>query len=89
MNTQETLDIIRTIVKNEIRNAGLLTGQWRLGKVTSVISNKKLMVKVDGSDRAQEVGCNPDCNFSANDEVWVIFINGDAKNKFVISRRAV
>lgn len=89
MSTQETLDIIRAIVKNEIRNAGLLTGQWRLGTVASVISNKKLMVKVDGSETAQEIGCNPDGNFSVNDEVWVIFINGDSKNKFVISRRAV
>lgn len=89
MNTQDTLEILRTLIKTEIRNAGLLTGQWRLGKVASVISNKKLMVKVDGSTVAQEIGCNPDGNFSINDEVWVIFINGDSKNKFVISRRAV
>lgn len=89
MNTQQTLDIIRTIVKNEIRNMGLLTGQWRLGTVKAVKANNILSVCVDGSATPQDIPCNPDGNFSVNSEVWVIFINGDSKNKFVISRRAV
>lgn len=83
------LDLIKSVVQTEIRNQGLLRGQWHLGKVKEVKSDKMLSVFVDGSNQAQDVPCNPDGKFSVNNEVWVVFINGDSKNKFVISRRAI
>lgn len=83
------LDLITNIVQTEIRNLGLLKGQWHLGKVNEVKSDKMLSVFVDGSSQPQNIPCNPDGNFSVGSEVWVVFINGDSKNKFVISRRGI
>ena len=82
-------ELIKKIIHTEIANLGLLKGDYHLGKVQAVKANNILSVYVDGSSTPQDIPCNPDGNFSINDEVWVIFINGDSKNKFVISRRAV
>lgn len=82
-------ELIKKIIHAEISNLGLLKGDYHLGKVQAVKANNILSVFVDGSITPQDIPCNPDGNFSVNSEVWVIFINGDSKNKFVISRRAV
>lgn len=82
-------ELIKKIIHAEISNLGLLKGDYHLGTVKAVKANNILSVCVDGSSTPQDIPCNPDGNFSVNSEVWVIFINGDSKNKFVISRRAV
>lgn len=80
---------IEKVVIKLLDKFGLLNGQWHLGEVTEIISNTKLKVKVDGSDLAQTLSCNPDVTFQIGDHVWVIFINGNARDKFVISKRAI
>lgn len=80
---------IEKLVYKIINKLGLLNGNWHLGEVTEVISNVKLKVKVDGSDIEQAISCNPDVTFQIGNHVWVIFINGNARDKFVISKRAV
>lgn len=81
--------MVSNIVKTEINNLGLMMGNWQLGVVKSVISPKKLSVLINGSTEAQEVPCNPDVPFSEGDNVFVIFVNGDPRNKFVMNRRAL
>lgn len=88
MNDKKFHDLIKTIVQNELK-AQNLVGNWHLGVVDSVTSSKKLSVFVDGSTTAQSISCNPDVTFNVNDEVWVVFINGNPRDKFVISKRAV
>jgi hypothetical protein len=86
---QEFYKIIQDVVKSEISNLGLNLGNWQLGIVESVVSPKKLKVFINGAKVSQEVPCNPDVAFAAGDNVFVIFINGDQRNKYVMSRRAL
>lgn len=81
------LEYVEKIIYMVLRKHNLLQGEWHLGKVKSVISDKLLEVYIDGSDQSQTVKCNPDVPFEVNDAVYITYINRDSKNKFVISRR--
>jgi hypothetical protein len=89
MNDKQIYEKIKTIVLDVLKSQGLLQGQWHLGQVSDVISTKQIKVFVDGSDTSQTVSCNPDITFNVNDEVWVVYINGNPRDKFVISKRAL
>lgn len=80
---------IENVVVKLLNKLGLLNGQWHLGEVTEIVSQTKLKVKVDGSELSQTLSCNPDVTFQIEDHVWVIFINGNARDKFVIAKRAI
>ena len=89
-NSQDYIyKLVSEIVRTEIRNLGLLKGDWHLGKVHSVIDSKKLNVYVDGATVHQPIPCNPDVMFSPQDEVIVIYLNGNSKDKFCLCRRAI
>jgi hypothetical protein len=78
------------IVYNVLRKEKLIGGgSWHVGTVDEVISDKRLRVFVDGNDVSQIVSCNPDIAFSKGDEVWIIFVNKNPIDKFVLSKRAV
>jgi hypothetical protein len=81
------LEFVEKIVYMVLRKHNLLQGEYHLGKVKTVISNRLLEVYIDGSDQSQKVKCNPDVTFSVNDTVYVIYANRDSKNKFVICRK--
>lgn len=82
-------EFIEKKIYSILREKRILGGEWHLGKVESVISSKKISVYVDGSDTPQRIPCNPDVTFNVGDHVWVIFVNGDSRNKFVLSKRAI
>ncbi|MFI2856778.1 hypothetical protein ACH6EH_06525 [Paenibacillus sp. JSM ZJ436] len=86
---EQTYKIIAEVVRTEIRNMGLLNGDWHLGKVESVISTSRLNVFVDGATVSQPIPCNPDVTFAPGNEVIVVFLNGNTRDKFVICRRAI
>ena len=67
----------------------LLQGEWQHGKVVEVLSSKMLALSINGSEVSQKVPCNPDIVFNVGDEVWVVYINRNSNDKFVISRRAI
>jgi hypothetical protein len=85
---EELVSLITNIVYTVLNNEGVLRGPWRLGKVESVVSNNLLRVYIDDSETAQTVPCDPDKNFIAGDDVYVVYINGDPKDKFVTHKRA-
>ena len=87
--SQNFLDAVRSIVQAELNNLGLLQGQWHLGKVSSVINSKQITAYVDGSTTAQTIASNPSVTFSVNDEIWIIFVNGNSKDKFALCKRAI
>lgn len=89
MNDKQVYDSIKEIVMDVMRAEGLLVGHWHLGTVDEVLSSTKLKVFVDGSDVAQTISCNPDVTFEVDSHVWVVYINGNARDKFVISKRAI
>lgn len=89
MNDKQFYDKVNEIVSDVLTRQGLLIGQWRLGTVDQIISPTKLKVFIDGSDTPQTVSCNPDITFTSGNHVWVIYINGNARDKFVLSKRAV
>lgn len=89
MSEKQNYEAIKQIILDVLKKEGMLTGQWHLGTVDRVISSTKLKVFVDGGSVAQTVSCNPDVTFSKGDEVWVVFINGNPRDKFVISKRAI
>lgn len=84
-------NLIRKIVKEELKNNNLLTGDWHLGKVESIVSTSPpvLSVLVDGSTIAQKIAYNPTITFTPGQEIFVLFINGDSKNKFALCPRGI
>lgn len=83
------IKFIRKIVCQILEEKGLLLGDWHVGTVTAINSPTTLTVKVNGSTTTQVVPCNPNEVFEVNDEVFVQFINGDSRNKFVPFRRGI
>ncbi|OZB98008.1 hypothetical protein [Paenibacillus sp. XY044] len=81
--------LISEIVRTEIRNLGLLSGEWHLGTVDSIVSTKKINVFIDGSTSSQTIPCNPDVAFKPGDHIYVIFVNGDSKDKFALCKRGI
>jgi ribosome biogenesis GTPase A len=74
------------VVYKVLRKENLLQSEFHMGKVAEVLPNYYLSIYIDGSSTTQKVKCNPDITFHANDQVIVIFINNDSKNKYVMSR---
>lgn len=89
MTNEELIQVITSIIQNELKNANLQTGQWHLGTVSQVKTSKMLSVFVDGSTTAQDIPCNPDVTFAVGSKVFVLYVNGDTKNKFVPFKRAI
>ena len=89
LNDKQTYDTIKQIVLDVINKEKALIGNWHLGTVDQIISPTKLKVFVDGSTISQTISCNPDVTFTIGDHVWVIFINGNQRDKFVLCHRAV
>lgn len=88
-NSREFINAVEIIVRTFLENEGLLKGNWRLGKVKDTISQGLLEVYVDGSTTFQQIPCDPDKSFNTGDEVFVVLVNGDSKNKFVLCKRNV
>jgi hypothetical protein len=80
---------VEKLIYTIIENKSLLQGHWHLGEVTQVVNDKRIRVKIDGSETDQEVGCNPDVVFNVGDHVYVHFVNGSVLDKFVPYKRAV
>jgi hypothetical protein len=89
MDQENFVELIREIVRVELENLNVLKGDWHLGTVDTVVNTKQLNAFIDGSPTSQLVGCNPNITFSVSDPVWVIFVNGNSKDKFVLSKRAI
>lgn len=85
---QDWAKAIRKIALNLLQEYNLNTPQWHLGKVQSIVSSYMLNVTVNGSSTVQKIPCNPDINFNVNDEVFVMYMNGDTRAKFVPFKRA-
>jgi hypothetical protein len=88
MDTKQFYEMVRTIVRDELKSQNIV-GQWHLGTVTEVTDTKQLKVIVDAGELSQTIPCNPSVTFAVNDEVWVVYINGNARDKFVLCKRAV
>jgi hypothetical protein len=86
---QQFIDHVTKIVYGILKNEGLLKSEWHLGKVESVISSTKISAFIDGSNVSQVIPANPDVTFNVGDEIFVIFLNNDSKNKYAIARRAI
>jgi hypothetical protein len=86
---QEIYKNIKEIVYTILHNENIFKTDWHLGKVESVISPTLLNVFVDGSNIAQKIPCNPKVQFSAGDEVFVLYINGKSTDKFVPFHRGI
>lgn len=86
---QNLLEFIRKVVYDVLDNEKFFQGEWQIGTVAEVISDKMLNVYVNGSDVPQKIPCNPDVRFKVGDEVWVHNVNRDSKNKFVPYKRGV
>lgn len=89
MNDKFGYETIKQIIFDILNKEKLLIGNWHLGVVDEVVSQTKLRVIVDNGTTPQLISCNPDITFNVGDNVWVIFINGNARDKFVLSRRAI
>lgn len=89
MNDKKIYDQVKEIVLDVMKSQGALIGQWHLGFVEQVVSPTKLKVFIDGSEISQTISCNPDVAFTIGSHVWVIYINGNPRDKFVLTKRAI
>ena len=81
--------LIESAVYNILQKEKLDIRPWHNGKVTQVLSPTKLKVCVDGSDVEQTISCSKNEPYKVGDEVWVVYINNNARNKFVFGLRGV
>lgn len=88
-NQDRFIDMISKIVYTILDNENVLRGEWHNGKVDKVNSSTSLTVFVDGSKTSQIIPCNPSITFESGDEVFVHYVNGDSKNKFVPYKRGI
>lgn len=77
---------VQDIVYKVLDKEGVLKKDWHYGIVESVISDNYLNIYVDDSTISQKISCNPNITFNTGDKVYVIFINGDSKDKFVLCK---
>lgn len=82
------MDAVKKIVYFILRKENILQNQWHVGTVSSVLSRYRLKVYIDGSDIEQLIPCNPNIEFVEGEKVWVLYINGDSKNKYVPFKRS-
>ena len=80
----DLIKLVNDIVDKKIKK---LNKEWHLGKIDSVVNEYKAYVFVDGSTISQLIPTNPDITFTENDEVFVHFINGNEKSKYVPYKR--
>lgn len=83
------VEYIIKIIYKVLRKEKILQSEYRLGKVDTIISPTQLKVFIDGSTTSVTCACNPDVTFSVGDNVFVLFINNNTNNRFVLCKRAV
>ena len=86
---KQQLNIIEKLIYKILDEHKVLQGNWHLGEVTQIISSTKIKAKIDGGEVAQTISCNPDVTFSVGNHIWVIFINGNGRDKFALCKRAI
>lgn len=86
---QQLIDAITSIVYTVLNNENLLRGIWRNGTVEGIISKNLLSIRVDGSEDTQNIPCDPDRVYKVGDEVIVVLLNNDPKNKYVLGKKGV
>lgn len=87
MDQSEFIELIKSIVNTELNNRNI-GGHFHLGKVDSVISRYSLKVFMNGLNHSYVIPCNPNIVFTEGDEVFIHYINGDSKDKYVPYKRA-
>lgn len=80
---------VMKVIYKVLRKEQLLQSEFRLGKVDSVISPTQLKVFIDGSTTSVTCSCNPDVTFATGNNVFVIYINNNSNNRFVLCKRAI
>lgn len=83
---KQQLNIIEKFIYKILNRHNLLRGNDSFGVVTEVISIRKIKVIVDDGDVAQTLSCNPDVPFEVGSRVLIKYINGNPRDKHVISR---
>lgn len=89
MNESETYRVIRDIAREELKALNLDIKPWHQGKINEVVSPTKLKVFVDGSDTAQTIPCSKNEPYAVGDEVWIVYINNNPRDKFVFGLRGL
>lgn len=87
LQSRELLNGIRELIREEMKNEGLLKEPWRFGKISEVLTPTKVKCFVDGSDVAITISSNPHHTFQVDDEVFVINTARDNKSRFVLCKR--
>lgn len=80
------IKLINSLVDKKIKN---LNKEWHLGTIDSIVNEYKAYVFLDGSTISQLIPTNPDVTFTEGDEVFVHFVNGDQKFKYVPYKRSI
>lgn len=83
----DLIETIKTVIYDELGKSGLLNGTFKFGRVEKVLSNTRLSVYEGGSRQTQVIHCNPDINFSIGDEVFIQYVNGNPRDKFIPYRK--
>lgn len=83
------IDWIKDIVYQILEKENLTAKEWQLGKIDEVLSEYRLKVFINGSTVSEIVPCNPNVKFFNGEFVWVIFINGNPRDKFVPFKRSI
>lgn len=86
---EDFIALVQNIVRTEINNLGLLQGQWHLGVVDTIVDAKFLNTFIDGSIVSQKIPFNPSVTFAIGDNILILYVNGNSRDKYAFAKRTV
>ncbi len=82
MTPEQFIDLLEKLIGKQLQKK-----MFHLGKIAS-IDGDRASVYIDGSTiPTPNVPYNPNIKFNAGEEVWVVFINFDPNDKFILCKR--
>lgn len=82
MTPEQFIDLLEKLIGKQLQKK-----MFHLGKIAS-IDGDRASVYIDGSTiPTPNVSYNPNIKFNAGEEVWVVYINFDPNDKFILCKR--
>ncbi len=82
MNPEQFIDLLEKLIEKKLQ-----TKMYHLGTIHQV-EGDRASVYIDGSSTpTPNVPYNPNIKFNAGEDVWVVYINFDPKDKFILCKR--
>lgn len=85
-NQQDFIKYVEAIVDSKLKQSGAT--QWHIGTIRGVFNKYSALVEMQNLGESIQIPTNPNVQFFPGEQVFVVYINGDKRNKYVLSKCA-